>query len=272
MSADNHTSLPDWLCEPEGYEPSRDRDAFVSKSLLATTSLLARFRLDDGREGRLSPSPPLKLALGLVVILLVSLSRNYLFVLAVLGCLLARVVFLPQRALERVAAGAGTAGLLTLAIMLPAALLGQPRSALTLAGKAVVSSGVALTIALTTPQAKLTGALGTFGMPGIAIVTIDLTLRSIVRLGETAAEVLSALTLRSVGRNRRKRGTLGGVAGVVLVKAGQAARDTHDAMACRGFDGTYHGGDGPRWRAIDAVWLAGLVALAAFFVLCQKAV
>lgn len=269
---DSRPPLPAWLTEPEGYEPSGDRDGFASKSLLAVTSMLARFRLDDGRAARISPSPPLKLAMGLSAILLTSLSRNYLFVLIVLGCVLARACLLPQRALTRVAAGAGIAGATTFLVMLPAALLGQPQSALTLAGKALVCTGIALTVALTTPQARLTAALRSFGVPGLAIMTVDLALRSIVRLGETAAEVLTALTLRSVGRNRHKGETLGGVAGIVLVKAAKAAADTHDAMVCRGFDGSYHGGDRPGLRAIDLVWMCGLAALVALFFVCQGAI
>jgi cobalt/nickel transport system permease protein len=93
-------------------------------------------------------------------------------------------------------------------------------------------------------------------------MTVDITLRSIVRLGETAREVLTALTLRSVGRNRRKQASLSGVGGVVLIKAGTSARDTYDAMTCRCYDGSYHVSTNMRLTWRDALWLC-LVALAA---------
>ncbi len=263
--------IPSWLTEPQDYHPGSDRDGFVSKSLLSVTSMLARFRLDDGKASPLSPTPALKLALGLVSTLLVSLSRNFFFVAVVFATLLVRTCLLPQRALGRVCAGAGAACLFTLVVMAPAALIGQPQAALTLAGKALVSTGIALTVALTTPQAQLTGALRAYHVPSLAILTIDLALRSIVRLGEVASEALTALSLRSVGKNRSKQASLGGVGGIVLLKAGKAARDTHDAMRCRGFDGSYHVAQRTSLRPLDLVWIAALGALVALFVYCQGA-
>ena len=261
--------LPSWLTQSQGYQPQPGQDAFITKSVLSVSSVLARMRLDDGAAAAFSPSAPIKLAVGLSCILLVSLSRNYLFVMLVLAGVLVRASLLPQRALSRVVATAGTAALLTLVVMLPAALLGQPQSALTIAGKALVSTGIAMEVALTTPAAELTGALRAFGVPNLFIMTLDLALKSIVRLGEVALEVLTALRLRSVGRNRRKGSAMGGVGGVVLLKAAEASQQTHDAMRCRGFEGTYD--EGRRWkpRRIDILWLCLLAGLVAAYVYLQ---
>ncbi len=80
-----------------------------------------------------------------------------------------------------------------------------------------------------------------------------------------------ALRLRSVGRDRDKRSSIGGVGGVLLLKAGRSAADTADAMVCRCFDGTYQAAPDatrPHARAVDAAWLAGgLVLLVLFFYL-----
>ncbi len=261
--------IPEWLAQPEQYRPGSDRDGFISRSLLSISSALALFRLDDGRDGRLSPSAPTKLALGLGCVLLVSLARNHLFVLVVLACALVRACLLPRRALARVAAGAGAAAGLTFVVMLPAIVLGQPHAAVLLATKALASTGLVLTVALTTPVSALTRSLRRFGLPGIAIMTIELTLRGIVTLGETASEILTALRLRSVGRNPDKRSSMGGVGGVVLLKAGRAAQDTYDAMRCRGFDGAYRMGADVRLRPIDAVYAALFALLTILFAYTQ---
>ena len=71
--------LPTWLTRDEEYEPPRERGNFVTKSMLGMAGVLARMRLDDGQAGPLSPSAPLKLVLGLAMILLTSLSQNYAF-------------------------------------------------------------------------------------------------------------------------------------------------------------------------------------------------
>ena len=263
--------LPAWLMRDEAYEPPRERGSFVTKSLLGMTGVLARMRLDDGREGPLSPSAPLKL-LGLATILLTSLCRNYAFVLVVLALALARAALLPARALRRTAAVAGVASALTFAVMLPATLLGQAHSAVLLGTKVLVTTTVAMEVTLTTAAGELTRALRTLRVPATAVLTLDLALRSIVDLGRVATEVLCALRLRSVGRDHDKRSSIGGVGGVLLLKAGRSAAETADAMACRGFDGSYDvtpERPRPHQRAVDCAWLLGAAALLALFFYLQ---
>lgn len=268
--ADPSRDIPDWLAEPQDYRPGSDRDGFIAKSLLAVSSVLARLRLDDGRSTPLSPSAQAKLVLGFEVILLTSLARNYLFVLIVLAGLLVRVALLPRQTLSRVVGGSLGAAGLTMLVMTPAALLGQSHAALLLGTKALVSVGTTLTVALTTPAWELTHALRFLHVPDIVILTIDLALRSIVSLGQTAAEVLTALRLRSVGRNRRKGDAMGGVGGIVLLKASRTAQDTHDAMRCRGFDGTYHAGSRSPWRRSDVLALVLGAAICLLFLYLQE--
>lgn len=261
--------LPSWLLEPQDFEPPADHDRFIARSLLSIASVLARLRLDDGQRTRLSPSAPTKLLAGLAIILLTSLSTNYAFVLVMLAGVLLRVALLPPEALRRVAGVAfGTCGL-TMLVMLPAALFGQPQSMLLVGTKVFVSAGVALTVALSTPVHELTGALRMLHVSNLVIMTVDLTLKSIVTLGTVALEVLEALRLRSLGHNRSKGSSLGGIGGVVLLKAAKAAQDTSDAMRCRGFVGEYAPTRPSRPRVLDLAWLMGLAAVVALFVYLQ---
>ncbi|MCH4082933.1 MAG: energy-coupling factor transporter transmembrane protein EcfT [Olsenella sp.] len=271
MTSPRDAQIPAWLTQGESYDPPRDHDGFLTKSLLSLAGVLARMRLDDGQSTPVSPSTPLKLVLGLGLILLTSLSGNFAFVLVVLCLALARAALLPLRALRRSMAVACAAAGLTFLLMVPALLLGQAHSPLLLGTKVLTTCLVAMEVALSTPAARLTRALRTLRVPATAILTLDLALRSIVELGRTASEVLVALRLRSVGRDRDKRSSIGGVGGVLLLKAGRSAADTADAMACRCFDGTYQAAPDatrPHARAVDAAWLAGgLVLLVLFFYL-----
>lgn len=268
--AEPHDTLPDWLAASECYRPGTDRDGFLSRNLMQVSDLLARMRLMEGHEGHLSPSAPAKLLITFICVLLTSLAHNYLFVLIMLAVVLVRACLLPAPALTRVATGAGTAAALTALIMLPATLLGQSTTLIWLATKALVSTGMVLIMALTTPAAQLTGALRALRVPALVILTLDLSLRSIVSLAQTAHEVLCALALRSVGRNRHKQSSMGGVGGVVLLKASRAAQDTHDAMRCRGFDGSYESGGRPQMRPVDLLWLGALALCVGLFVYLQK--
>lgn len=265
-------SLPSWLTTPQSYEPPSDHDGFITRSMLSLTSALSRLRLDDGQTTALSPSAPMKLLLALVLILLTSLSTNYAFVLAMLALLLVRVAFLPAKALRRVVTVGLTSASLTALVMLPALALGQSQSMLLVSTKVLVSVGIALTVALSTPAHELTGALRQLHVSSLAVMTVDLALKSIVSLGTVALEVLQALRLRSVGRNRDKGTSLGGIGGTVFLKAAKAAQDTSDAMRCRGFEGEYRTTRPSRPGPRDLAWLACLAALVALFVYLQRQV
>ncbi|MBE6479801.1 MAG: energy-coupling factor transporter transmembrane protein EcfT [Olsenella sp.] len=262
MSAGN--DIPEWLATPQTYEPLSDNSTFVTKSTLSVAAALRQLRLDDGRPSPLSPVAPFKLALALGAIVLNSLAHNLMVTWILLAFVLVRATLLPRAALARVVAVAGAAALLSFLLALPAALIGQPASAVRLGLKALVSAGLAMEVALTTPVAELTGGLRAFRVPNLVIMTLDLALRNIVRLGDCALETLTALTLRSVGRDEGKRASMGNVGGTLLVRASKAAGDTFDAMRCRGFEGSYDGGGQVRPRAADVAWA---IAFSLFVVL-----
>ena len=258
--------IPAWLSRPEGYVPTRDRDGFLAKSVLSMASVLERFRLDDGESWAGSPSAVAKLAIALAVVVMTSLARNFFFVTVVLAVVLARMALLPTGKLVRVVRTAALAAGLTLLVMVPAVLVGQSRSPVTVTAKVLASTCVVMTATVTTAPFELAGALRWLRVPDVVVLTLDLAVRSIHDLGQVALEVLTALRLRSVGRNRDKRGSLGGVGGVVLLKSADAARQTYDAMRCRGFEGEYAVPRGHALRPLDAAWAAGLALLALLFV------
>ena len=264
-------SLPSWLVQPEAYEPAADRDGFVQKSLLSLTGVLSRLRMDDGQSTSLSlsPSAPVKLACGLAVILMTSLSSNFAFTLVVLAGVLPRTAALPPKALRRVVGVSFTAAGVSALVMVPAMLLGQSQSALLIGTKVLVCVGTAMVVALSTPVHEVTGALRAFHVSNLVIMTFELALKSIVTLGKVATEVLCALDLRSVGKNRSKGTSMGGVGGVTFLKANEAARTTADAMRCRGFEGEYQAAPRGTHKPIDVAWLLALVAVGVLFAYLQ---
>ena len=265
-------SLPSWLVEPEAYVPAADRDGFVQKSLLSLTGVLSRLRMDDGQSTSLSPSAPVKLACGLAVILMTSLSSNFAFTLVVLAGVLLRTAALPPKALRRVVGVSFTAAGVSALVMVPATLLGQSQSALLIGTKVLACVCTAMVVALSTPVHEVTGALHAFHVSNLVIMTLELALKSIVTLGKVAPEVLCALDLRSVGKNRSKGTSMGGVGGVTFLKANEAARTTADAMRCRGFEGEYQAAPRGAHKPVDLAWLLALVAVGVLFAYLQGVV
>ena len=75
--------LPAWACKDEAYRPTRDRDAFLSRSFLRVMQALAALRLSGARALRWSPQG--LLALLFCWVLLTALAAGLPF----LGCQLA---------------------------------------------------------------------------------------------------------------------------------------------------------------------------------------
>lgn len=64
------TMLPDWMCSGETYVPSKDKEAFLTKSTKSVLSVLAKMRFYEGKDGKFSATPSLKLFYTLLYIVL----------------------------------------------------------------------------------------------------------------------------------------------------------------------------------------------------------
>ena len=51
------------MCRQEEYVPSADKEAFLTRSTKSVLSVLARLKFDEGKDGRFSATPSLKLLL-----------------------------------------------------------------------------------------------------------------------------------------------------------------------------------------------------------------
>lgn len=82
--------MPEWLLDNENYIPSADKDTFVNKSILSVFKVLSRVKKQDSPgETGFQMNVPLQVFGTLVLILLVSLTRSFVFVIIVNVWLLA---------------------------------------------------------------------------------------------------------------------------------------------------------------------------------------
>lgn len=230
--------IPDWLKEQEEYNAPQDRDGFLTRSILSLMSMLASFRAKTISYGSKYPAP-LKLIVCLAMILTTSLARNMLIVYVILAILLAHICFLSGELLVRTITTSLAAALLSAVILIPAVFLGSPQSMLTVSIKVFVSVGLIGLLASTTEWNKLTAGLAAFHIPDVFIFTLDITLKYIVILGNISMDMLNALRLRSIGRNKSKAQSISGVLGVTFLKSRQMSEEMFQAMQCRGFEGEY---------------------------------
>ena len=261
--------VPRWLLTREEYAPGTDRASFLSRGVLSLVGLLARIR-DTGRTSggrRARGHPAARIITVVLFILLLSASRSMTYVgLAAAACLAALSMRTAAEILGVLRASARI-GLLTLVLALPSALWWSPLVAVRIVVKVMLCVAALRMLSGRMRWAELTRGLAALRMPDLFILVLDVTLRSIQLLGELALDMVTALSLRSVGRNRTKIVSLGGVAGTLFLTSRVMAEELYAAMECRGFTGTYRVGRTATLRPADAVLLAANAALAAGFFL-----
>ena len=96
------TMLPDWMCSGETYVPSKDKEAFLTKSTKSVLSVLAKMRFYEGKDGKFSATPSLKLFYTLLYIVLTACSGNYLFTLIMCAAVTVRLAFFSAKAIRQI--------------------------------------------------------------------------------------------------------------------------------------------------------------------------
>jgi len=76
--------MPAWLLQDENYLAQSDKDTYINRSILSLLSVLAKIRRQDGQQTRqFYGHPALKIAVTLLLITLLSLSKSFAFVIMV---------------------------------------------------------------------------------------------------------------------------------------------------------------------------------------------
>lgn len=264
-------SIPEWMLQEESYNPSKDSDHFVGKSMIKLLSLLAAIR-ENPAVKKNGPGAVSRLIFTLLCILLMAMSENMAFSYIILAVFLVRLVILPAEQLARVFNGAVGAMLLSMLILLPSVFMGSPRTMLTVSIKVFICVGLINLMSAVTPFNQITSALKVFHLPDTVIFIFDLTLKYIAILGGICLDMLTALKLRSVGRNRKKGGSMSGVLGVTFIKSREMADEMYAAMACRGFEGEYHRRQKRIFTACDIPLLLLSIAFTATYIYLEKVI
>ncbi|WP_270499839.1 energy-coupling factor transporter transmembrane component T family protein [Blautia intestinalis] len=259
------TELPAWMCRQEDYIPSKDREAFLTKSTKSVLAVLAKLRFHEGKDGRFSASPSLKLFYTIVYIILTACSRNYLFVLIMCAAVTVRLAFFPAKSICQVLSGTAGAVLISVLLLLPAVFMGNPQTLANITARVYVSVTLVGILSAGTSWNKLTGSMRTFRIPSLFIFTLDITLKYISVLGEICIDILRAVGLRSVGKNHEKTKAFSGVLGITFLKSSEMAEEMYASMCCRGFTGEYSIGQKYKIRVTDIFYILVTVGCVGLF-------
>lgn len=246
------TDIPDWLLINENYIPLTDQDTFVNKSILSIFKVISRIKMQDSiNQTFLNINVPLSVLCIAILLLLVSLTKSFVFVMIVNVYLLSILCLTDTDRLVRILKLSLGVTLFTAIIMLPAFLLGNRYSSIMITTKVFASITVVGLLSHTTKWSLLTKALKRFYVPDIFILILDITIKYIYRLGELSLSMFYALKLRSVGRNNKKYTSMAGVAGTMFLQSMEMAEEMYHAMECRGFSGEYHRIEKSKFKWMD---------------------
>jgi len=264
-------SIPTWLQTEDQYIPSRDKDAFIDKSILSLANLLSRAvssRSTYIEKGRVLPE--LKVFSLFSIILLVSLSKGFVFTLSVLVILLIILASLEGEDIIRTLKVSLSAAAFSFMILLPSVYFYGVHSCMVITLKVFVSVMAVNILASTTRWDNITRAVKIMLVPDIFILVLDVSLRYIVLLGELSLEMFHALKLRSIGKNHQKRSSLSGIAGSIFLSSRAMADEMYAAMTCRCFTGDYHIRKGFRFGIYDVLFLMCDAGIVWFFFICRS--
>ena len=254
------------------------RPGFVERSIedlhRATELAVVSERIADGPGLLQRIDPRVKLA-GLVALIAASALARHVWVIAglfVLAFALAVASRVPLRTLAtRAWIGAlvfsGAIALPAIALT-PGRIVARPlglgitfeglRSAAFLLGRVETAATFALLLVVTTPWARVLGALRALRVPVVFVAILGMTYRYVFVLLQSAHDMFVARRSRSLGRlpggERRRMATA--TAGVLLSKTYRLSGDVYLAMLSRGFRGEVYALDETPMRGRD--WIAAL--------------
>ena len=227
----------------EDYVPPADGGAFYYRTLKSLGGIMSRLRLESGREGRFSLPAGVRLLLMIALIILVSVTQNDLVIMAVGAVALVRLALMQAEDIGAVVKAVLVAVIMAAVIFAPAVIMDPARlwNSIRVVAKILISVTLVGIFNRTTQWNHLTAVLRKAHIPGTVIFIIDITFRYIVLLGNLMQELLTAVSLRSVGRNDKKYNSVGGVMGVTFLRGTEMNKEMYEAMQCRGFTDDYEG-------------------------------
>jgi len=264
--------IPQWMYTEENYSPRSDRDTFINKSILSIFSILSRIKTQGvGTEGKYSVNAVFKVAFTFMLLILLSISQSSSFVIVVMVYLLAVLSLMEAKMIVKILKVSLIMTLFTFVILLPAALGGNIYSGIMITSKVFATITAVNILSHSTRWSSITSALKRFFVPDIFILVLDITIKYIVMLGDFMLNMLYALKLRSVGRNKSKYTSLSGIAGTMFIESKEMADNMYNAMECRGFTGEYHVCSHFKFTAIDFAYIMMNIAILLIFLYFGRA-
>jgi cobalt/nickel transport system permease protein len=235
--------LPDWMKNTDDYVPPKDGGTFIVKTIESIGKIMSRLKIQQGHEKKRAIPALLKLFILVGAILVLSIVQGQMVLLFFAAVLQLYLCTWPARDIPQILKPSFVAAAIAFILFIPAMIINPAgiNNNLYIVAKVFLSLEMVSFFNHTTQWNHITTALRKLHVPGIFIFTLDITLKYIVLLGKLIIDILTALRLRSVGKNNKKYQSIGGVMGVTFIRGTEMSREMYEAMRCRGFTDDYRG-------------------------------
>jgi len=262
-------NMPEWLVEDEDYIPQSDKDTFINKSILSLLSILSRIKTQDsGKPAKYNVNATFKVAFTFLLIALLSISKSFSFVMVINVYLLVILSTMEAQNIMKILRVSFVMAFFTFIVLLPAAFGGNSFSIVMITSKVFATITAVNILSRSIRWSSITSAFKRFFIPDIFIFVFDITIKYIVMLGDFTLNMLYALKLRSVGKNKGKYSSLSGIGGSMFIKSKEMADEMYIAMECRGFTGEYHVYSNFKFTIADFIYIminVGIILVFLYF-------
>ena len=198
---DEHLNMPNWLLNSDNYIPQKDKDTFVSKSILSVFKIISRIKTQDAvNTAKYNVNVPLKVVFTFVLLIMLSFSRSFIFVIIMNVYLLLILSLMDADNIVKILKLSLGMTFLTFVVMLPALLWGNSFSCIMITSKVFATITAMGILTHSTKWNAITGALKRFYIPDIFILVLDITIKYIFLLGDFTLNMLYALKLLFGGK------------------------------------------------------------------------
>lgn len=259
--------IPEWLLIKDNYSPKEEKNLYIEKSIFSLIKIISIIRQNKKQDKLIySLNPTLKVIDTLIIIICISLSRNFIYLLIMDIYAFSNLLFMDKKSRKRIFYRSLVFPVITLIALVPSMFYGNLSNSIILFQKIVITILLVNLLAHNTEWSEVSKSLKLLFVPDIFIWIMDITIKYIVLLGEYSVNLLYALKLRSIGITLNKYNSITGIIGNLFIKSYKMSEEMFHAMECRGFVGEYTTKVNLKFKKYDYIYLMTNGILAILFV------
>ena len=259
--------VPEWLSAKDNYIPKEEKNLYIEKSIFSLIKIISIIRQNKNQDKLIySINPTLKVVSIIVMILCISISRSFIYLLLIDIYVLINLFLMEKKSRKMILFKSFMFPLITLIALIPSMFYGNIHNSLLLFQKLIITILLMNLLSHNTKWSEISKSLKLLFIPDIFIWIMDITIKYIVLLGEHSINLLNALKLRSIGITYNKYNSLTGIMGNLFIKSYKMSEEMFHAMECRGFVGEYTTKVNLKLKKMDYVYLAINILLVSLFI------